>query len=103
MLKDPRGPRTHVFADIPTDDIAAIISRLNSSVYITQEVIYGDRQPITPAEYVQNGMRLFFADEDYDLTGPTIRRRSGIPLHSYYPGRLQQQRARSAAGSRLQG
>ena len=48
-----------MFSDIPTDDIAAIISRLNSSVYITQEVIYGDGEPITPAEYVQNGMRLF--------------------------------------------
>ncbi|KAL1661454.1 glycoside hydrolase superfamily [Schizophyllum commune] len=49
------GLRLDASKHIPTDDIAAIISRLNSSVYITQEVIYGDGEPITPAEYVQNG------------------------------------------------
>jgi hypothetical protein len=41
--------------DIPTSDIANILSRLTSTPFITQEVIWGAGQPITPAEYVQNG------------------------------------------------
>lgn len=38
-----------------TGDIANILSRLTSTPYVTQEVIWGDGEPITPAEYVQNG------------------------------------------------
>jgi glycosidase len=42
-------------ADIPTADIANILSRLSSKVYITQEVIFGAGEPITPAMYTGNG------------------------------------------------
>jgi hypothetical protein len=41
--------------DIPTDDIANILSRLSSQPYITQEVIFGEGEPIQPSEYTQNG------------------------------------------------
>lgn len=41
--------------DIATDDINNILSRLNRSLYITQEVSWGAGQPVTPAEYTQNG------------------------------------------------
>lgn len=42
-------------ADIATDDIHNITSRFSKSVYISQEVIYGAGEPITPAQYTQNG------------------------------------------------
>ena len=42
-------------ADIAATDIAAILSQLNSTPYITQEVIYGAGEPITPNEYMGNG------------------------------------------------
>ena len=42
--------------DIAATDIANITSRLSSSsVYITQEVIFGANEPITPSEYVGIG------------------------------------------------
>ena len=37
-------------------DLANILSRLNSTPYITQEVIYGGGEPITPNQYVGNGV-----------------------------------------------
>ncbi|TRM56873.1 glycoside hydrolase superfamily [Schizophyllum amplum] len=49
------GFRLDAAKHIATDDIANILSRLNSTPYITQEVIYGDGEPITPSEYTQNG------------------------------------------------
>ena len=42
--------------DIPTADIKNILSRLSKVVYITQEVIFGSGEPVTPSEYTQNGM-----------------------------------------------
>lgn len=49
-------------ADIASTDLANIVSRLNSSPYITQEVIFGSGEPITPNEYVGIGewLRLEF-------------------------------------------
>lgn len=44
-----------VAADINVSDIANITSRLTTSPYITQEVIYGAGQPITPNQYVVIG------------------------------------------------
>lgn len=41
--------------DMATGDINNILSRLSKIVYITQEVIWGSGEPITPAEYTQNG------------------------------------------------
>ncbi|KAL1745528.1 glycoside hydrolase superfamily [Schizophyllum fasciatum] len=49
------GLRLDASKHIPTDDIKAILGQLSGSVYITQEVIFGDGEPITPAEYTQNG------------------------------------------------
>jgi hypothetical protein len=46
---------TDLLSDIPTGDIHNMLSRLRKVVYITQEVIYGAGEPITPAEYTQNG------------------------------------------------
>ncbi|QRW07285.1 alpha-amylase [Ceratobasidium sp. AG-Ba] len=36
-------------------DISNILSRLSKSVYITQEVIFGNGEDVTPAEYTGNG------------------------------------------------
>jgi hypothetical protein len=41
--------------DMATEDIANIISRLSSKVYITQEVVYGAKQEVQPSEYVRYG------------------------------------------------
>ena len=41
--------------DIAPGDISNIISRLSSRVYISQEVIYGGGEPITPNQYTGNG------------------------------------------------
>jgi hypothetical protein len=45
-------------SDMATEDIANIISRFNSTPYITQEVIWGKAEPIKPSEYLRNGMCL---------------------------------------------
>ena len=37
-------------------DIANILSRLNGKPYITQEVVWGEGQPVTPNMYTGNGM-----------------------------------------------
>jgi len=44
-----------MLTDINPDDIANILSRLTTRPYVTQEVIYGDGQPVTPALYTGNG------------------------------------------------
>ena len=41
--------------DIAVGDIANILGRLNGNPYITQEVIYGGGEPITPNQYTGNG------------------------------------------------
>jgi hypothetical protein len=42
-----------------TGDIANILSRINGKPYITQEVIFGSGEPVTPSEYVSNGKPIF--------------------------------------------
>ncbi|KAI0360779.1 glycoside hydrolase [Trametes cingulata] len=49
------GLRLDAAKHIPVGDIANILSRLNRSVYITQEVIFGEGEPITPNQYTGNG------------------------------------------------
>ncbi|KAF8603081.1 glycoside hydrolase [Ceratobasidium sp. AG-I] len=49
------GLRLDAAKHIATTDIANILSRLSTTVYITQEVIYGAGEPITPSEYTGNG------------------------------------------------
>jgi hypothetical protein len=49
------GMRLDAAKHIATDDINNILSRLSKTVYITQEVIYGWGEPITPVEYTKNG------------------------------------------------
>ncbi|KAH9919461.1 glycoside hydrolase [Epithele typhae] len=49
------GFRLDASKHIPATDIANILSRLISTPYITQEVIYGAGEPITPNEYTGNG------------------------------------------------
>jgi alpha-amylase len=49
------GFRIDASKHIPTQDIAAIKSKLNQSVYIFQEVIGAPGEPIQPGEYTQNG------------------------------------------------
>ncbi|KAI0319658.1 glycoside hydrolase superfamily [Amylostereum chailletii] len=49
------GLRLDAAKHIPTGDIQNILSRLNGTPYITQEVIFGSGEPITPAMYTQNG------------------------------------------------
>lgn len=45
--------------DIAAIDLQNILARLNSTPYITQEVIWGAGEPIQPSEYVMNGELLF--------------------------------------------
>ncbi|ESK93482.1 alpha-amylase [Moniliophthora roreri MCA 2997] len=49
------GLRLDAAKHIPSDDIANILSRLESTPYVTQEVIFGNGEPIQPSEYVDNG------------------------------------------------
>ncbi|KAI0746664.1 glycoside hydrolase [Daedaleopsis nitida] len=49
------GFRLDASKHMPADDIANILGRLTSKPYISQEVIYGAGEPITPNEYVGNG------------------------------------------------
>ncbi|KAI0765066.1 glycoside hydrolase [Fomes fomentarius] len=49
------GFRLDAAKHIATGDIANILSRLNSTPYISQEVIYGAGEPVTPSEYTGNG------------------------------------------------
>ena len=41
--------------DIASGDIANILSRLSSSPYVTQEVIWGAGEAVQPSEYIDNG------------------------------------------------
>ena len=45
----------NIVVDIAVGDIANILGRLNGNPYITQEVIYGGGEPITPNQYTGNG------------------------------------------------
>ncbi|KAK7691582.1 hypothetical protein QCA50_004981 [Cerrena zonata] len=49
------GLRLDAAKHIAVGDLANIISRLNSTPYITQEVIFGSGEPITPNQYTGNG------------------------------------------------
>ncbi|CDO69062.1 Glycoside Hydrolase Family 13 / Carbohydrate-Binding Module Family 20 protein [Trametes cinnabarina] len=49
------GLRLDAAKHINVTDIANILSRLDKSVYITQEVIFGEGEPITPNQYTGNG------------------------------------------------
>ncbi|QRV78356.1 alpha-amylase [Ceratobasidium sp. AG-Ba] len=49
------GLRLDAAKHIPSTDIGNILSRLSVPVYITQEVTYGEGEPISPVEYVGNG------------------------------------------------
>lgn len=46
---------TRLWTDIAATDIANITSRLTKAPYITQEVIYGAGEPITPNQYTSIG------------------------------------------------
>ncbi|PIL31175.1 hypothetical protein GSI_05872 [Ganoderma sinense ZZ0214-1] len=49
------GLRLDAAKHIDTKDIAAIVSQLKTTPYITQEVVYGTGEPVTPNEYEGNG------------------------------------------------
>src|SRR5690606_38025532 len=49
------GFRVDAVKHIPAEDVAAILSRLRSPAYIYQETLYGEGEPITPDEYLDNG------------------------------------------------
>jgi len=49
------GLRLDAAKNINPNDIANILSRLTTKPYITQEVIWGAGQPVTPALYTSNG------------------------------------------------
>jgi len=49
------GLRLDASKHINPADIANILSRLTTKPYITQEVIYGDGEPVTPSMYTRNG------------------------------------------------
>ncbi|KAF8528372.1 glycoside hydrolase [Hysterangium stoloniferum] len=49
------GLRLDASKHMPATDIANILGRLTTTPYITQEVIWGAGEPITPNEYVGNG------------------------------------------------
>ncbi|KAJ1307094.1 hypothetical protein OPQ81_001212 [Rhizoctonia solani] len=49
------GLRLDAAKHIAAGDIANILGRLTSKPYITQEVIFGDGEPVVPSEYTGNG------------------------------------------------
>ncbi|KAG8691135.1 hypothetical protein FRC11_006555, partial [Ceratobasidium sp. 423] len=49
------GLRIDAAKHIAAGDIASILSRLRSDIYITQEVIFGSGEPVLPSEYTRNG------------------------------------------------
>ncbi|KAH9018828.1 glycoside hydrolase [Lactarius hengduanensis] len=49
------GLRLDASKHINPKDIASILTRLTARPYITQEVIYGAGEPVTPALYIKNG------------------------------------------------
>ncbi|RXW23024.1 hypothetical protein EST38_g2834 [Candolleomyces aberdarensis] len=49
------GLRLDAVKHIASGDVSNILSRLSRKPYITQEVIYGPGEPITPNEYTGNG------------------------------------------------
>ncbi|QRV78353.1 alpha-amylase [Ceratobasidium sp. AG-Ba] len=49
------GLRLDASKHIASADISNILSRLTKPVYITQEVIYGDGEQVSPTEYASNG------------------------------------------------
>jgi alpha-amylase len=49
------GFRLDASKHMPAGDIAALKSRLSKPVYLYQEVIFGNGEPITPDEYTGNG------------------------------------------------
>ncbi|KAH9058953.1 glycoside hydrolase [Lactarius deliciosus] len=49
------GLRLDAAKHMDPDDIADILSRLTSQPYVTQEVIWGEEQPVTPDLYTGNG------------------------------------------------
>ncbi|KAG8987008.1 hypothetical protein FRB94_002804 [Tulasnella sp. JGI-2019a] len=49
------GLRLDASKHMPVADIANILSRTTKKLYITQEVIYGAGEPITPNQYTGNG------------------------------------------------
>ena len=48
----------HHDIDIDTAEIKTILGLLSDKPYITQEVIFGEGEPIQPSEYVSNGAPL---------------------------------------------
>ena len=49
------GFRIDAAKHMPAEDVAALVSRLDRPAYVYQEVLYGDGEPITPEEYLDNG------------------------------------------------
>ena len=48
--------------DIAATELAQILSQVDGKPYITQEVIFGEGEPITPNEYVGNGASKVLAE-----------------------------------------
>ncbi|KAH8996008.1 glycoside hydrolase [Lactarius akahatsu] len=67
------GLRLDASKHMDPNDIANILTRLTTRPYITQEVIYGAGEPVTPALYIGNGdvqeFRYTYALKDAFLTG----------------------------------
>jgi alpha-amylase len=49
------GFRIDAAKHMPAEDVAAMVSRLDRPAYVYQEVLYGEGEPITPEEYLDNG------------------------------------------------
>lgn len=71
-------PADTIFIDIAATDLSNIASRLTTRGYITQEVIFGDGEPILPSEYVSIGK--------YQAPWPVI----GYLLENVYIGDVQE-------------
>jgi len=55
------GLRIDAAKHMPPEDIAAIVAQLPDDIAILQEVIRGDGEPITPEQYIDNGLVYEFA------------------------------------------
>lgn len=49
------GFRIDAAKHMPSEDVGALVSRLDRPAYVYQEVLHGDGEPITPEEYLGNG------------------------------------------------
>ncbi|KAI0738098.1 glycoside hydrolase family 13 protein [Daedaleopsis nitida] len=84
------GLRLDAAKHMPVADISNILSRLNTNgkkLYITQEVVFGAGQPVTPNEYTKTGtFRFMDALRDVFLKGAKLSDLKDLDNRGWVPG-----------------